>query len=45
MRMIFLADIFNLNELENDSIRLDAITIKQLFEDTKYSLQEVREKN
>ena len=38
-----LADIFNLNELENDSIRLDAITIKQLFEDTKYSLQEVRE--
>ena len=37
-----LSDIFTLNDLENDSIRLSASTIKQLFEDTNYSLNDVR---
>ena len=39
-----LIDIFSLNELETDTIRLDASTIKQLFEDTNYTLKDVREK-
>ena len=39
-----LVDIFSLNDLETDTIRLNASTIKQLFEDTNYSLKEVREK-
>ena len=39
-----LVDIFSLNEIENDSVRLNASTIKQLFEDTNYTLQDVREK-
>ena len=39
-----LEDIFSLNELETDTVRLNASTIKQLFEDTKYSLKDVREK-
>jgi Bax protein len=39
-----LIDIFNLNELESDTVRLSAATIKQLFEDTDYSLKDVREK-
>ena len=39
-----LTDIFSLNELETDTVRLNASTIKQLFEDTNYSLKEVREK-
>ncbi len=38
-----LVDIFSLNDLETDTVRLNASTIKQLFEDTKYSLREVRE--
>ena len=38
-----LVDIFSLNDLETDTVRLNASTIKQLFEDTKYSLEEVRE--
>ena len=38
-----LVDIFSLNDLETDTVRLNASTIKQLFEDTKYSLKEVRE--
>ncbi len=39
-----LRDIFSLNELETDTVRLNASTIKQLFEDTKYKLDDVREK-
>ena len=38
-----LVDIFSLNDLENDTVRLNASTIKQLFEDTKYTLKDVRE--
>ncbi len=37
-----LFDIFSLNDLETDSVRLNAATIKQLFEDTNYSLNDVR---
>ena len=37
-----LSDILTLNDLENDSVRLSASTIKQLFEDTNYSLNDVR---
>ena len=37
-----LTDIFSLNDLETDTIRLNASTIKQLFEDTNYSLKDVR---
>ena len=39
-----LIDIFSLNDLETDTVRLNASTIKQLFEDTNYSLEDVREK-
>ncbi|MBD1138923.1 glucosaminidase domain-containing protein [Pelagibacterales bacterium SAG-MED46] len=39
-----LIDIFSLNDLESDSVRLSASTIKQLFEDTDYSLKDVRKK-
>ena len=39
-----LLDIFNLNNLETDSVRLSASTIKQLFEDTGYDLNDVRKK-
>ncbi len=39
-----LVDIFSLNDLEVDTVRLNASTIKQLFEDTKYKLEDVREK-
>ena len=39
-----LFDIFNLNDLESDTVRLSASTIKQLFEDTGYNLKEVRKK-
>ncbi len=39
-----LIDIFSLNDLETDIVRLDASTIKQLFEDTNYTLKDVREK-
>ena len=39
-----LLDIFSLNNLENDSVRLSASTIKQLFEDTGYNLNDVRKK-
>ena len=38
-----LIDIFSLNELEVDTVRLNASTIKQLFEDTDYKLNDVRE--
>ena len=39
-----LVDIFSLNDLETDTVRLNAATIKQLFEDTDYKLDDVREK-
>ena len=39
-----LKDIFSLNDLETDTVRLNASTIKQLFEDTNYTLKDVREK-
>ncbi len=39
-----LIDIFSLNDLEADSVRLSASTIKQLFEDTNYNLKDVRKK-
>ena len=39
-----LVDIFSLNEIETDSVRLNASTIKQLFEDTNYTLDDVRKK-
>ncbi len=39
-----LVDIFSLNDLETDTVRLNAATIKQLFEDTNYTLKDVREK-
>ena len=37
-----LVDIYSLNEKETDAVRLDASTIKQLFEDTGYKLNDVR---
>ena len=37
-----LIDIYSLNEKETDVVRLDASTIRQLFEDTGYKLDEVR---
>lgn len=37
-----LFDIFSLNNLESDTVRLSASTIKQLFEDTGYNLKDVR---
>ena len=39
-----LVDILSLNELETDTVRLNASTIKQLFEDTNYTLKDVRKK-
>jgi Bax protein len=39
-----LFDIFSLNDLETDSVRLTASTITQLFEDTGYNLSDVRKK-
>jgi len=38
-----LSDILTLNDIENDSVRLSASTIQQLFKDTNYSLIDVRE--
>ncbi len=38
-----LFDIFSLNDLDTDTVRLNASTIKQLFDDTNYKLQDVRE--
>ncbi len=37
-----LVDIYSLNDKETDAIRLDASTIKQLYEDTGYKLDDVR---
>jgi Bax protein len=39
-----LFDIFSLNDLEADTVRLSASTINQLFKDTDYNLKDVREK-
>jgi len=39
-----LFDIFSLNDLSSDTVRLSASTIKQLFEDTGYNLKDVRKK-
>ena len=39
-----LFDIFSLNDLQSDTVRLSASTIKQLFEDTDYNLKDVRNK-
>ena len=39
-----LIDILNLNDLETDTVRLDASTIKQLFKETDYKLDDVRKK-
>ncbi len=39
-----LVDILSLNDLEVDTVRLNASTIKQLFEDTNYTLKDVRQK-
>jgi Bax protein len=38
-----LFDIFSLNDLDSDTVRLNASTIKQLFDDTDYKLDDVRE--
>ncbi len=37
-----LVDIYSLNDKETDSVRLDASTIKQLYEDTDYRLEDIR---
>ncbi len=37
-----LFDIFSLNNLESDSVRLSASTIKELFDETGYNLVDVR---
>ena len=37
-----LIDIFSLNDLESDTVRLNASTIEQLFKDTNYNLSDVR---
>ncbi len=37
-----LVDIYSLNDKETDTVRLDASTIKQLYEDTNYKLDDIR---
>jgi len=37
-----LVDIYSLNEQETDTVRLDASTIKQLYEETDYKLDDIR---
>ena len=37
-----LIDIYSLNDQETDTVRLEASTIKQLFEETDYKLDDVR---
>jgi Bax protein len=39
-----LFDIHSLNNIDSDTVRLSASTIKQLFEDTDYNLKDVRKK-
>ena len=36
-----LVYIYSLNEKETDTVRLDASTIKQLYEDTNYKLEDI----
>ena len=38
------SDIFEMDELPTDTVRLSASTISQLFKDTNYNLKDVREK-
>ena len=38
-----LVDILSLNDIENESVALSALTIEQLFKDTNYKLKDVRE--
>ena len=38
------SDIFKMNDLPTDTVRLSASTIDQLFKDTKYNLDDVRKK-
>ncbi len=38
-----LVDILSLNDLDVDTVRLNASTIKQLFEETDYKLKDVRQ--
>ena len=37
-----LVDIYSLNDQETDTVRLSAATIKQLYEDTNYKLEDIR---
>ena len=37
-----LEDVFKFEDLPQDTVRLSASTIEQLFKDTNYSLSEVR---
>ena len=37
-----LEDVFKFEEIPQDTVRLSASTIEQLFKDTNYSLSEVR---
>ena len=37
-----MVDIYSLNEKETDAVRLDASTIRQLYEDTDYKLDDIR---
>ena len=37
-------DIFSIEEVPTDTVRLSAETINQLFKDTKYNLDNVRKK-
>ena len=39
-----LVDIYSLNDKETDTVRLDASTIKQLYEDTNYKLDDMKNK-
>jgi Bax protein len=38
-----LSDIFSLNDTDTDTVRLNASTIKQLFEETGYNLEDIRQ--
>ena len=43
IRKYIFEDVFVFNDLPNDYVRLSASTINQLFKDTEYNLEEVRE--
>ena len=38
-------DVFEFEDLPDNTIRLSASTIEQLFKDTNYDLEDVRKKN